>query len=53
MPITLATGGLLVPKGIIGPVVSVSITGLITLATGGLLVPERNTDYWSDDILGV
>jgi hypothetical protein len=31
--ITLATGGLLVPEGIIGPVVSVSITRSITLAT--------------------
>jgi hypothetical protein len=31
---------LLVPEGIIGPVVSVSITGSITLATGELLVPK-------------
>ena len=38
--IALATGGLLVPEGIIGPVVSASITGSIPLATGGLLVPE-------------
>jgi hypothetical protein len=38
--ITLATGGLLIPEGIIGSVVSVSITGSITLATGGLLVLE-------------
>jgi len=38
--ITLVTGELLVPEGIIGPVVSVSITGSITLATGGLLVPD-------------
>ena len=32
--ITLATGGLLIPEGIIAPVVSVPITGSITLATG-------------------
>ena len=32
--ITLATGGLLVPKVIIAPVVSISMTGSITLATG-------------------
>ena len=38
--ITQATGGLLVPEGIIGPVVSVSITGSITLATGEILVPK-------------
>jgi hypothetical protein len=38
--VALATGGLLVPEGIIGPVVSESITGSIALATGGLLVPE-------------
>jgi hypothetical protein len=37
-------------EGIIGPVVSVSITGSITLATGELL---RNTDYWTDNTLGV
>jgi hypothetical protein len=37
---TLTTGGLLVPDGIIGPVVSVSITGSIALTTYGLLVPE-------------
>jgi hypothetical protein len=38
--ITLATGVLLDSEGIIGPVVSVSITRSITLATGGLLDPE-------------
>ena len=32
--ISLATGGLLVPKVIIAPVVSISMTGSITLATG-------------------
>jgi hypothetical protein len=42
--ITLATGGLLVPEGSIGPVVSVSITGSYRPC-------DRNTDYWTDDTL--
>jgi hypothetical protein len=60
----LATSGLLDPEGIIGPVVSVSITGSIALATGELLDPEgiigpvvsvsiTGTNYWTDDTLEV
>jgi hypothetical protein len=43
LTITLATGGLLDLEGIIGPVVSVSITGSIALATGKLLVPKTDS----------
>jgi hypothetical protein len=42
--VTLATSGLLVPEGIIGPVVNESITGSIALATGGLLISEGIID---------